>query len=226
EQVPGHLGAPEDERVVVEARVVRDPLRREAVHAGLRLQRYGEEPQHGQDEGDGHRGQSDGVRPAAAARAHAALPPRWMSRAATKARPRFRTSRITATAAARPASMLAKAARYMKSETTSVRRAGPPPVRGRMRSKVLRVWMVTRARFRASTGLKGGSSTTRKRSQAPSPSRSAASCSSRGIRCRPAKSRIMLKAQPRHPLAAMSEARARGPEETSGSGPWPRRESQ
>ena len=54
--------------------------------------------------------------------------------------------------------MLAKAERYMNSEITSVRRAGPPPVRGRMRSKVLRVWMVTRARFKASTGRSGGNS--------------------------------------------------------------------
>ena len=36
----------------------------------------------------------------------------------------------------------------------------------------------------------------------------------------------MLNAQPRHALAMMSDAKARGPDETRGSGPCPMRESQ
>ena len=83
-----------------------------------------------------------------------------------------------------------------------------------------------RARFSASTGAICGSSTMRKRGQAPRPSRSAASCSSTGTRCRPANCRIMLKAHPRQLLAAMTEAMARAEVERKGSGPRPTSDSQ
>ena len=109
----------------------------------------------------------------------------------------------------------------MKSEMTSVRRAGPPPVRGRMRSNVFRVWMVMRMRFRASTGASWGRISIRRRAHGRRPSRSAASCSSRGMRCKPANCRIMLNAHPRHALAAMTEVRARPAEDRSGKGPIP-----
>ena len=104
-------------------------------------------------------------------------------RSAAHASTRLSSSMIIATAAARPASRFMNAVRYMNSDITSVARAGPPPVSGRMRSKVLSVAIVMSIRLRAATGAICGHATTRKRASGPSPSRSAASCSSRGIRC-------------------------------------------
>ena len=63
---------------------------------------------------------------------------------------------ITATAAARPASRLIER-RPVHEQRNDLRGAGgPPPVRGRIRSNVLRVAMVIRARFRAAAGRELG----------------------------------------------------------------------
>src|SRR5712691_7678974 len=69
-------------------------------------------------------------------------------------------------AAARPASRSKNPRRYMNSEITSVRRAGPPPVSGMMRSNVLNDAIVMSTRFNAITGASGGISSQRSRCHA------------------------------------------------------------
>src|SRR6185503_7523502 len=129
--------------------VVGQPSGRVLVDAGLALQRQREQPELRQKERRrGGREARDEDDAAARARHHRAAAPssrgasRAIRRPAIHASVRLTASITTATAAARPASRSKNPRGYMKSEITSVPRAGPPPVKGMMRSNVLNDAMV------------------------------------------------------------------------------------